>query len=84
MGGTLAADRLVPWCLGGSLLTWILTGNTARAVSVLMVDFSCALKLSMPLALLYYGAQDLPPIELVRLLTVPQPARPGCSLRANK
>ena len=44
------ADRLVPWCLGGSLLTWILTGNTTRAVSVLMVDFSCALKLSMPLS----------------------------------
>ena len=46
------ADRLVPWCLGGSLLTWILTGNTTRAVSVLMVDFSCALKLSMPLSVL--------------------------------
>lgn len=46
------ADRLVPWCLGGSLLTWILTRNTARAVSVLMVDFSCALKLSMPLSVL--------------------------------
>ena len=36
------ADRLVPWCLGGSALTWLLTGNTQRAVSVLMVDFSCA------------------------------------------
>ncbi len=46
------ADRLVPWCFGGSLLTWILTGNTTRAVSVLMVDFSCALKLSMPLSVL--------------------------------
>ncbi len=46
------ADRLVPWCLGGSLLTLLLTGNTARAVSVLMVDFSCALKLSMPLSVL--------------------------------
>ena len=46
------ADRLVPWCLGGSLLTWLLTRNTARAVSVLMVDFSCALKLSMPLSVL--------------------------------
>ena len=46
------ADRLVPWCLGGSALTWLLTGNTARAVSVLMVDFSCALKLSMPLSVL--------------------------------
>ena len=46
------ADRLVPWCLGGSALTWLLTGSTARAVSVLMVDFSCALKLSMPLSVL--------------------------------
>ncbi len=46
------ADRLVPWCLGGSALTWLLTGNTTRAVSVLMVDFSCALKLSMPLSVL--------------------------------
>jgi heavy metal translocating P-type ATPase len=48
----LLADRLVPWCFGGSLLTWLLTRNTARAVSVLMVDFSCALKLSMPLSVL--------------------------------
>ncbi|MBR1814856.1 MAG: heavy metal translocating P-type ATPase [Lachnospiraceae bacterium] len=46
------ADKLVPWCLGGSLLTWLLTGNASRAVSVLMVDFSCALKLSMPLSVL--------------------------------
>ncbi|MBR6115069.1 MAG: heavy metal translocating P-type ATPase [Oscillospiraceae bacterium] len=46
------ADRLVPWCLGGSLLTWLLTGNATCAVSVLMVDFSCALKLSMPLSVL--------------------------------
>ncbi len=46
------ADRLVPWCLAGSLLTWLLTRNVARAVSVLMVDFSCALKLSMPLSVL--------------------------------
>ena len=46
------ADRLVPWCLGGSLLTWLFTRDVARAVSVLMVDFSCALKLSMPLSVL--------------------------------
>ena len=46
------ADKLVPWCLGGSLLTWLLTRNVTRAVSVLMVDFSCALKLSMPLSVL--------------------------------
>lgn len=49
---TSLADRLVPWCLGGSALTWLLTGNVSRAVSVLMVDFSCALKLSMPLSVL--------------------------------
>ena len=46
------ADKLVPWCLAGSVLTWLLTGNVQRAVSVLMVDFSCALKLSMPLSVL--------------------------------
>ena len=46
------ADRLVPWCLGGSLITWLLTRNTARAVAVLMVDYSCALKLSVPISVL--------------------------------
>ena len=46
------ADKLVPWCLSGSALTWLLTRNISRAVSVLMVDFSCALKLSMPLSVL--------------------------------
>ncbi len=46
------ADKLVPWCLGGSALTYLLTRNVTRAVSVLMVDFSCALKLSMPLSVL--------------------------------
>lgn len=46
------ADRLVPWCLGGTLLTYLLTRNLTRAMSILMVDFSCALKLSMPLAVL--------------------------------
>ena len=46
------ADALVPWSYGGTLLTWLLTRNVTRAVSILMVDFSCALKLSMPLAVL--------------------------------
>lgn len=46
------ADKLVPWSLGGSALTYLLSRNVTRAVSVLMVDFSCALKLSMPLAVL--------------------------------
>ncbi|OUO44664.1 heavy metal translocating P-type ATPase [Flavonifractor sp. An306] len=46
------ADRLVPYTLVGSLLSLLLTRNPARALSVLMVDFSCALKLAMPLAVL--------------------------------
>ncbi len=46
------ADRLVPYSLGGTLLTWLLTRNATKALSILMVDFSCALKLSMPLAVL--------------------------------
>ena len=46
------ADRLVPWTFAGSLLSFVLTRNVQRAVSVLMVDFSCALKLAMPLAVL--------------------------------
>ena len=46
------ADRLAPYTLAGSLLTYLLTRNVSRALSVLMVDFSCALKLAMPLAVL--------------------------------
>ena len=46
------ADKLVPWCLGGTLLTWLLTRNATKAVSILMVDFSCALKLAMPISVL--------------------------------
>lgn len=46
------ADRLVPWCLGGTFLTYLITRNVMKAMAVLMVDFSCALKLSMPLAVL--------------------------------
>ena len=46
------ADRLVPWCLAGTVVTYLLTRNVTRAISILMVDFSCALKLSMPLAVL--------------------------------
>lgn len=46
------ADRLVPYIFGTSLLTYAFTGNITRAVSVLMVDFSCALNLSMPIAVL--------------------------------
>lgn len=46
------ADALVPWSLGGTLLTWILTRNAMKALSILMVDFSCALKLAMPLSVL--------------------------------
>ncbi len=46
------ADRLVPYTFAGSLLSFALTRNVTRALSVLMVDFSCALKLAMPLAVL--------------------------------
>ena len=46
------ADRLVPYTFAGSILSLALTRNVARALSVLMVDFSCALKLAMPLAVL--------------------------------
>ena len=46
------ADKLVPYTFLGSILGFALTGNAQRALSVLMVDFSCALKLAMPLAVL--------------------------------
>lgn len=46
------ADKLVPYTFVGSLLSFVLTRNVTRALSVLMVDFSCALKLAMPLAVL--------------------------------
>lgn len=46
------ADRLVPYALAGTAVTWLLTRNVNRALSFLMVDFSCALKLSMPLTVL--------------------------------
>lgn len=46
------ADRLVPYTLVGTGLTYMLTGNVTKALSVLMVDFSCALKLAMPISVL--------------------------------
>ena len=46
------ADKLVPYSLGTSALTYLLTRNVTRAISVLMVDFSCALKLAIPLSVL--------------------------------
>ena len=46
------ADKLVPYTFAGSLISFALTRNVTRALSVLMVDFSCALKLAMPLAVL--------------------------------
>ena len=46
------ADSLVPWSLGGSAAAWLLTRNAQRALSFLMVDFSCALKLAMPISVL--------------------------------
>ena len=46
------ADKLVPYSLGGTALTYLLTRNTTKALSILMVDFSCALKLAMPITVL--------------------------------
>ena len=46
------ADRLVPYTLGGTILTYLLTRNVTKMLAVLMVDFSCALKLAMPIAVL--------------------------------
>ena len=46
------ADKLVPYTLGGTALTYLLTRNVTKALSVLMVDFSCALKLAMPVSVL--------------------------------
>lgn len=46
------ADRLVPYTLAGTVLTYVLTRNVTKALSILMVDFSCALKLAMPISVL--------------------------------
>ena len=46
------ADKLVPYSLGATILTYLMTGNAAKALSILMVDFSCALKLAMPVSVL--------------------------------
>lgn len=46
------ADALVPYSLGGTILTYLLTRNVQKALSILMVDFSCALKLAMPISVL--------------------------------
>lgn len=46
------ADKLVPYSLGGTILAYALTRNANKALSILMVDFSCALKLSIPIAVL--------------------------------
>ena len=46
------ADRLVPYTLLGTGITYLLTRNVTKAISVLMVDFSCALKLAMPISVL--------------------------------
>ena len=46
------ADKLVPYTLGGTALTYLITRNVTKTLAVLMVDFSCALKLAMPIAVL--------------------------------
>lgn len=46
------ADRLVPFSLFGTIFTYAITRNVTKALSILMVDYSCALKLTMPVAVL--------------------------------
>ena len=46
------ADKLVPYSLGGTILTYLLTRNATKAISILMVDYSCALKLAMPISVI--------------------------------
>ena len=46
------ADRLVPYTLAGTALTYLITRNATKAIAVLMVDFSCALKMAMPISVL--------------------------------
>lgn len=46
------ADKLVPYSLGGTAFTYLLTRNVTKALAILMVDFSCALKLAMPISVL--------------------------------
>lgn len=46
------ADKLVPYSLGGTILTYLWTRNATKAISILMVDYSCALKLAMPISVL--------------------------------
>ena len=46
------ADKLVPYSLGATALTYLITRNATKALAILMVDYSCALKLSMPIAVL--------------------------------
>lgn len=46
------ADKLVPWSLGFTALCWLLTRNVMKTLSILMVDYSCALKLAMPISVM--------------------------------
>ena len=58
------ADKLVPYTLGGTALTYLITRNATKALAILMVDFSCALKLAMP-------------ISVLSVQTAPAPSRPA-------
>ena len=68
------ADRLVPYTLGGTALTYLLTQNVTKMLAVLMVDFSCALKLAMPIAVLSPCA---------RAAAITSPSRAGASWRPS-
>ena len=78
------ADKLVPWCLAGTVVTYALTRNVTRAISILMVDFSCALKLSMPLAVsLPCGSAAMPtsPSRAASIWKHWPRQTPSCSIR---
>ncbi len=53
------ADQLVPYTLAGTALTYLLTRNVTKALSILMVDFSCALKLAMPISVLQLSMRQM-------------------------
>ena len=61
------ADKLVPYSLGGTALTYLLTRNTTKALSILMVDFSCALKLAMPITVLAAIRQASQALSLIHI-----------------
>ncbi len=78
------ADRLVPYTLGGTALTYLLTRNVTKMLAVLMVDFSCALKLAIPIAVLSAMRESSGyhiSVKGGRFLEAVAKATPSCSTR---